>query len=103
MTDILQHDYWSEYKAAEAEAAALRHQVAELNAAMGLANERLVLVVAERDAYRDLSNAIIRELGDDNLPKVLSVYSMRDARIGFYEHRKADGLRALYIENWGTG
>lgn len=102
MTDITTYDYWSEYKAAEREAATLRHQVAELDAAMGLANQRLVLLAAERDAYRDLSNGIIRELGDANLPAMLSDHTNRDARIAFYEHRKADALRALEVANWGA-
>ncbi|MBK4737849.1 hypothetical protein [Noviherbaspirillum pedocola] len=62
-----------------------------------IANQRILELIGERDAYRDLATAMVQELGQPN--PVLTVVENRDARREFFEKRKQEAIEAALAAN----
>ncbi|MBL4953977.1 hypothetical protein JK635_17475 [Neobacillus sp. YIM B02564] len=62
-----------------------------------IANQRILELSAERDAYRDLAMAMLQELGEPN--PVLTVVENRDARKAYFEERKQKSIDATLAAN----
>lgn len=62
-----------------------------------IANQRIVELIGERDAYRDLATAMVQELDQPN--PVLTVVDNRDARREFFEKRKQEAMEAALAAN----
>lgn len=62
-----------------------------------IANQRILELSAERDAYRDLAMAMLQELGEPN--PALTVVENRDARKAYFEERKQKSIDATLAAN----
>ena len=86
-------------KARAASNEAYRQNVARQQHEMSLriANQRILELSAERDAYRDLAMAMLQELGEPN--PVLTVVENRDARKAYFEERKQKSIDVTLAAN----
>lgn len=86
-----------EAEAAEDEAYRQRRKREQYEISLQIANQRILEVSAERDAYRDLAMAMLQELGEPN--PVLTVVENRDARKAYFEERKQRSIEATLAAN----
>ncbi len=83
--------------AAEDEAYRQKRKRKQHEISLQIANQRILEVSAERDAYRDLAMAMLQELGEPN--PVLTVVENRDARKAYFEERKQRSIEATLAAN----
>lgn len=84
-------------QAAEAKAARQMRAREQHEISLRIANQRILELSAERDAYRDLAMAMLQELGEPN--PVLTVVENRDARKAYFEERKQKSIDATLAAN----
>jgi hypothetical protein len=86
-----------EANAAHAKASRERRARQQHEISLQIANQRILALSAERDAYRDLAMAMLQELGEPN--PVLTVVENRDARKAYFEERKQKSIEATLAAN----
>jgi hypothetical protein len=86
-----------EADAAHAKASRERRAREQHEMSLQIANQRILELSAERDAYRDLAMAMLQELGEPN--PVLTVVENRDARRAYFEERKQKSIDATLAAN----